>query len=163
MKWTASLLLTLLIIPFNTALAKDDILQGLDVEKAETRFHELLNLTEEQEEKLRALDREFMKTQIKMNAEIDVLKIDLEDQIESDKPDKRKIEKIIDEISQIRGEMMKARIHSLLEKKKVFTKEQWLKLKDLSKRKFMRMRRQKRGGRGGPGPHRGDFEPFSKD
>ena len=160
MKWTASLLLLLLIIPSNGALAQDDLLGGLDAGKA--RFHELLNLTEEQKEQLRALDREFMKTEIKMNAEIDILKLDLEDQIESDKPDMRKIDKIVDEISQIEGKMMKARIYSLLEKRKVFTEEQWSKLKDLSKRRFLRKMKQMRNERGGPGPHR-EFDPPKKD
>ena len=128
----------LVLLPLSASFAQEDILKGMDVGKGGERFHELLNLTEEQKEKLGELDREARKDHIRMHAEIEVLQIDLEELIEADSPDMKEIEKVVDKIAAIKGEIMKAGVKSLLEKKKVLTKEQWLKLKKFSRRRGFR-------------------------
>jgi Spy/CpxP family protein refolding chaperone len=110
------------------------------------RARAALGLTDEQADRLRQIMVEAQKSAMKTRADIGIRRIELRELIRADKPDRDAVMKKVQEISDLRGQMMKQRVDSLLAGKSVLTPEQQKKI-----RAFMH-----RGGREGFG--RGSFE-----
>lgn len=110
------------------------------------RVKAYLNLTDSQADRLRQILVDAEKAGVKTRADIAVRGIELRELLRADKPDHDAVMKKVDELSNLRGQMMKERIEALLAAKNVLTPEQQKKI-----RTFMERRAGFGGGR----------EPFS--
>jgi Spy/CpxP family protein refolding chaperone len=114
-----------------------------------------LHLEGPQIERLRQLALETEKASVKTQAEIEVRGIDLREALRADKPDRDEILKKVQEISDLRGQMMKQHVEAILGAKAVLSPEQ-------QRRLFFLMETR---GKGGPrGEQRGGVrvEPLPK-
>jgi len=111
-----------------------------------------LGLTDEQSAKLRQIMVEGRKSAIKTRADVQVRNIELRELLRGDQPNRDAVLRKVQEISELRGQIMQQRVESLLAAKSVLTAEQQQKI-----RTFMAERRGRRGawrrdrGPGGPG------------
>jgi Spy/CpxP family protein refolding chaperone len=95
-----------------------------------------LGLTEDQTSQLRQIVVNTEKATIQDRANMEVRGIELRELLRADNPDRDAVLKKVDEISALRGEMMKQDVDALLSAKKVLTPEQQKKI-----RNFLEMRR----------------------
>ncbi|MEW5944863.1 MAG: periplasmic heavy metal sensor [bacterium] len=109
---------------------------------------EQVGITEDQLEKLRAMSLEIRKKEIRNRAELQLATIDLQELLEDDNPNVKKIDGKIEQIGALRTGIQKEKVHALLEAKKILTPEQIERLKDLA-RERMKERRERRPGMGG--------------
>jgi len=86
---------------------------------------EKLGLNEEQVKALEAMDSDYRKTSIKSRADRRVAMIDLGSLLDQKNPDRSAIAVKVDEISNLKKQMMMYRIDSLLNLKEVLTPEQY--------------------------------------
>jgi Spy/CpxP family protein refolding chaperone len=93
-----------------------------------------LNLTSEQQEKMKAArDREQRKA-IQARADIQLARLDLRKLMEADKPDSKAIEAQIDKIAGLRAGLEKSHVATMLEFRASLTPDQQKKLRDLRER-----------------------------
>jgi Spy/CpxP family protein refolding chaperone len=92
------------------------------------RVRTYLNLTDPQVEQLRTIIADTEKTTIKDRADLAVRGIELRELMRADKPDRDAILKKVEEISQLRGQLMKEHVEALLAAKSVLTPEQQKKI-----------------------------------
>ena len=125
------------------------------------RVKSALGLTDEQSGKLREIMVESRKSAITTRADMQVRNIELRELLRADQPNRDAVLRKVQEISGLRGQMMKQRVESLLAAKSVLTAEQQQKF-----RAFMSERRGRGGawrrdrgsaGPGGPDGGRGGF------
>jgi flagellar basal body-associated protein FliL len=83
-----------------------------------------LGLTDPQVERLRQIAVETEKANVKTRAEIEVRSIELREALRADKPDRDEILKQVQEISDLRREMMKHNVEAILAAKAVLSPEQ---------------------------------------
>jgi hypothetical protein len=83
-----------------------------------------LGLTDPQVERLRQIVVETEKTNVKTRAEIEVQSIELREALRADKPDHDEILRQVQEISDLRREMMKHNVEAILAAKAVLSPEQ---------------------------------------
>lgn len=114
-------------------------------------FIEQIGLTDAQVEKLKSLRSNTMKAQIRAEADIKILRLELDDLLDQDKPDLKKIDAKIDEIGKKETEMKKTMIHAMLDGKAVLTDEQLAKLKKMAADRMRDRRNDRRGDGRGPG------------
>jgi Spy/CpxP family protein refolding chaperone len=88
------------------------------------RARAALGLTDEQADGLRQIMVEAQKSAMKMRADIGVRRIELRELMRAEEPDRDAVMKKVQEISDLRGQMMKQRVESLLDSKSVLTPEQ---------------------------------------
>ena len=88
------------------------------------RFRSYLGLEGPQVERLRQIALETEKADVKTRAEIEVRSIELREALRADKPDRDAILKKVQEISDLRGGMMKQDVEAILAAKSVLTPEQ---------------------------------------
>jgi flagellar basal body-associated protein FliL len=88
------------------------------------RFRSYLGLEGPQVERLRQIALEMEKANVKTRAEIEVRSIELREALRADKPDRDEILKKVQEISDLRGGMMKQDVEAILAAKSVLTPEQ---------------------------------------
>ncbi len=119
-------------------------LQGLDRLVKNPKVVEELALTDAQVDSISAISKQAAKKKIRIQADVQILQIDLVDLIEQDNPDTSKIDSIIEQIGEKNTESQKLMIHTLLDMKKVFTAEQLDKIKE-----FMAQRGSRQGKRNG--------------
>jgi Spy/CpxP family protein refolding chaperone len=100
------------------------------------RVKSALGLTDEQSAKLRQIMVEGRKAAIKTRADMQVQNIELRELLRADQPNRDAVLSKVQEISDLRGQMMKQRVESLLAAKSVLTPEQQQKI-----RTFMSERR----------------------
>jgi Spy/CpxP family protein refolding chaperone len=105
---------------------------------------EKLGVTTEQVAKIRQQESDFRKAEIRNRADLEVKRIDLNDLLAVDKPDRAAIDSKLQEISAAQLTLEKARVGNRLDMRDALTPEQRQKLRDL-----MNERRQ-RGDRSGP-------------
>ncbi len=105
---------------------------------------EKLGITEEQASKIRQETSEFRKTEIRGRADLQVRRLELEDLLRADSPDRAAIDKKLDEIGAARLAQTKAEVHYRLAMREMLTPEQRQKLKQ------MRMEFRHRGFEGRP-------------
>jgi Spy/CpxP family protein refolding chaperone len=116
------------------------------------RVKSALGLTDEQSSKLRQIVVEGRKSAIQTRADMQVRNIELRELLRADQPNRDAVLRKVQEVSELRGQMMRQRVESLLAAKSVLTAEQQQKI-----RAFMSERRGRRGawrrdrGPGGPG------------
>jgi Spy/CpxP family protein refolding chaperone len=119
------------------------LLAMLENERVKTE----LGLTDQQTDRLRQIVVDAKKNTIKTRADIAVRGIELREMLRADKPDRETIMKKVQEISDLRGQIMKQHVESLLAAKTVLTPEQQKKM-----RAFLEHR-------GRPGTRREGFRP----
>ena len=88
------------------------------------RIRIYLRLEDPQVERLRQIVVETEKANVKTRAEIEVRSIELREALRADKPDRDEILKQVQEISDLRGEMMKHNVEAILAVKAVLSPEQ---------------------------------------
>jgi len=88
------------------------------------RFRSYLGLEGSQVDRLRQIALETEKANVKIRAEIEVRSIELREALRADKPDRDEILKKVQEISDLRGGMMKQLVEAILAAKSVLTPEQ---------------------------------------
>jgi len=89
-----------------------------------------LGLTPEQKEKIRSMVFEGRKEQIRLQSDLKIGNLQLRELMTQDRPDKFKIDKMIDDIGAIRTRMQKARVERMLSLRDILTKEQIRSLKE---------------------------------
>jgi Spy/CpxP family protein refolding chaperone len=88
------------------------------------RIRTYLRLEDSQVARLRQIALEAEKANVKIRAEIEVGSIELREALRADKPDRDEILKKVQEISDLRGEMMKHSVQAILAAKAVLSPEQ---------------------------------------
>lgn len=88
-----------------------------------------LGLSDQQTTRLRQLVVETEKSTVKTRAEMAVHAIELRELMRADKPDHDAVLKMVQEMSELRGELMKQHIEALLAAKSVLTPEQQKKIR----------------------------------
>jgi Spy/CpxP family protein refolding chaperone len=99
------------------------------------RVRTTLGLSDEQANRLRQVMVDAQKAALKTRADLGVRRIELRELLRADQPDHDAVTKKVQEISQLRGQLMQQRIDSLLASKAILTPEQQQKI-----RAFMRRR-----------------------
>lgn len=118
-----------------------------------------LGLTEAQREQLRALGREAVKSAIRNRADMALRRMELNELLEADTPDRTLVDKKLREVADLQYGILKARTENRMALAKVFTPEQRGKLRTLMRQR-MRARLHRRGPRfGGQGWGRPEFGP----
>jgi Spy/CpxP family protein refolding chaperone len=111
-----------------------------------------LGLTDEQSAKLRQVMVDGRKSAIKTRADLEVQNLELRELLRADQPNHDAVLRKVQEISQLRGEMMQQRVESLLAAKSVLTPEQQQKIRAfMSERRGRREAWRRDRGPGGPG------------
>jgi Spy/CpxP family protein refolding chaperone len=88
------------------------------------RIKAYLNLTDPQVDRLRQVLVETEKSAVKTRAEMAVAGIELRELLRADKPDREAVMKKVQEISNLRAELMKQHVEALLAAKSLLTPEQ---------------------------------------
>ncbi len=130
------------------------------------RFKANLGLTDQQSDRLRQIVVDAEKSTVKIGADMAVRGIELRELLRADKPDREAVMRKVQELSNLRGEMMKQHVDSLLTAKTVLTPEQQKKIRTLIESRMggemfggmMREHRMERPG-GPPMPPLGAPEP----
>lgn len=104
-----------------------------------------LNLTEQQVAQLHQIALEGEKASVKARAELRVRGLELRELLRADQPEREAVMKKVQEITELRGQMMRQHVESLLAAKTVLTPEQQQKFRSLRAGRAGRM------GRRGPG------------
>lgn len=105
-------------------------------------FRAEVNLTDDQVSRLRQIVTNAEKSNIETRAQMAVDGIDLRQLLMADKPDHAAVMKKVQQISELRGQMMKNNIQALLQAKTVLTPQQQEKI-----RQFLQSRFRERGRR----------------
>jgi Spy/CpxP family protein refolding chaperone len=119
-----------------------------------------LNLTDQQAERLHQISVDSRKSSVKTRADLELRSIELHELLRADSPDHDAVMKKVQEVSELRGQMMKQHMETLLAARSVLTPEQQKKLRSFQEnRGFAGAGREHmmehRGGHGGPGGHPG--------
>lgn len=109
------------------------------------RFKTEIGLNDQQVDRLRQIVLDTQKSSIKTRADMQLRGIELREMLRSENPDRTTVLKKVQELSDLRGQMMKQNVEALLAAKTVLTPEQQKKVQS-----FMR-------GRGAGGPWRERF------
>jgi Spy/CpxP family protein refolding chaperone len=126
------------------------------------RFKTELGLTDQQAEKLRQVFVDSWKANTKSRADLQVRRMELRELLRGDKPEREAVMKKVQEISDLRAQLLRQHVDSLLAAKSVLTPEQQKKMRSLmADRGFGRSERFQRrpGFRGGPGDPGGPGAP----
>ncbi len=99
------------------------------------RVKTALGLTDEQTDRLRQVFVEAEKSRVKTRAELRVRQIELRELLRPDQPNREAVMKKVQEISDLRGQLMKERVDSLLAIKGILTPEQQKKLRAFRSRR----------------------------
>lgn len=101
------------------------LLAMLDNDRVKAR----LGLTDDQANRLHQIAVDSEKATVKTRADMKIRRIELRELLRADKPDQAAVMKKVDEISALRGQMMKEHISALLSAKSVLTPEQQKKIR----------------------------------
>lgn len=93
------------------------------------RVKTALGLTDQQADRLRQIAVDTEKSTVMTRAEITVRSMELRELLRADKPEREAVMKKVQEISDLRGQIMKQHIESLLATKTVLTPEQQRKMR----------------------------------
>ena len=88
------------------------------------QFQSAVNLTNDQVGQLREIVTDVEKANIQTRAQMQVDGIDLRQLLQADKPDQAAVMKKVQEISELRGQMMKYNVQALLKAKALLSPEQ---------------------------------------
>lgn len=107
---------------------------------------EKLSLTDEQVTRLEAVDYKFRKASIDVNARLKSAQLSLDHFLSGENVNKQKLEGLVDEIAQARGEQTKLSLEKKIAIRGVLSLEQWQKVEQGRARLTRRMRNQRRDG-----------------
>lgn len=113
-------------------------------------LEEQLGLSDEQVSKLRALGRDAAKAGIRTRSELAIQRMELEELLEADEPDRAAIDRKLRQLSEVRDALQRVRIEHRLAFRQVLTPEQRTKARTL-----LRQRLHKRFQERGPMRHHG--------
>ena len=102
------------------------------------QFRSRINLTDDQANRLRQIVVNAEKSAIETRARTAVDGIELRELLRADKPDQDAVMQKVEEITSLRGEMMKNGIQAILEAKSVLTPEQQKKVREFMENRFSR-------------------------
>lgn len=100
------------------------------------QFRARVNLTDNQVTRLRQIVTNAEKSNIQTRAQMRIDGIDLRQMLEAEKPDQDAVLKKVQQISELRGQMMKNNVQALLEAKTVLTPEQQEKIRQFIGARF---------------------------
>lgn len=83
-----------------------------------------LGLTEAQVQKLEELFHQTQAERIRIRSELALKRLELRRELEAEKPDKGKIDKLVEEIGKLQAEMLKNRVRRHLGVREILTSEQ---------------------------------------
>ncbi len=101
-------------------------------------FKSQLELTDQQANQLRQIVVNAEKSSIKTRADMVVREVELRELLRSDSPDRETVLKKVQEVSNLRGEMMKQHVEALLAAKSVLTPEQQKKIRSFIESRHFR-------------------------
>jgi|GEM_PF-5467795 len=133
-----------------TALA-----QRKKVKREEPKMKAELKLSDEQKQKLSAIHRQSAKERIRLNAERQIAHIELQELLQSDRPDQAAVDRKIDQLAELDRQSTQNRLQSRVASRSVLTKEQWAALKGKIGRGMMKHRQHRIKMFRFHGPHRG--------
>ena len=107
-----------------------------------------LGLTPEQQQKLDDMRYQYRKEAVNHRRDMQLNRLDLERELDKENPDVKVVDRLMDQQGALRNQMGKARVHHLLDAKKVLTPEQWAKARQYMQAMRARNRSQRRGGDG---------------
>ncbi len=117
------------------------------------KFKEGMSITEEQENRLRALQTSFKKTQIKLNAEVELASLDLHELLRDEKASLTDIESKLKTVHALRADLYMASIKTRRDAKGVLTDEQRKRMKAVHERMKAHGGERTKGHSGGYSPH----------
>jgi len=124
-----------------------------------------VGLTDEQKDKIQKLATARRKGMIKLRAELELLEVDLDPLLEAEKLDEGAINKLVNQMEAVRAKIGKNRIDMLIQIRKVLTRDQYLKLKQIrgpgGRDRGQRPGSERRQGRARPG-ERGQMQSFRR-
>jgi Spy/CpxP family protein refolding chaperone len=126
---------------------------GLSRILSDPDIREKLGVTTEQVAKMRQQESDFRKAEIRNRADLEVKRIDLDDLLAADKPDRAAIDSKLQEISTAQLALEKSRIDNRLDMRDALTPAQRQKLRDIMNER--RQRGERSGPRGPQGARRG--------
>tara|TARA_B100000959_G_scaffold249471_1_gene277219 strand:- start:121587 stop:122060 length:474 start_codon:yes stop_codon:yes gene_type:complete len=89
-----------------------------------------LNLSSEQMDKMRSVRKEMYRHRIKTKSELDLKRVDFHDELQNEKPNSAKLDKLIKEIAEIEAEMATHRLRSQVKISQILTPEQKKKMQE---------------------------------
>lgn len=101
-----------------------------------SQFRSRVNLTDNQVSRLRQIITNTEKANIKTRSQMAIEGIDLRELLQAPKPDQSAVMKKVQQISELRGQMMKNNVQALLEAKRVLTPEQQEKVRQFIEQRF---------------------------
>lgn len=102
----------------------------------DSRFQSAAHLTNEQITHLRQIVASVEKSNIELRAKMQVDGIDLRQLLQEDKPDYAAVMNKVEEISELRGRMMKSSVQALLDAKAVLSPEQQTQIRQFIRERF---------------------------
>jgi Spy/CpxP family protein refolding chaperone len=103
-----------------------------------------LELTSEQKEKIRDLRTDSQKEMIKLRADLKIARLELEELLSEDRPDRMEIYRKIEEMGDLKVMLQKNRIDERLAMREILTPEQLDKLKTLRHKRGLHRRQEGR-------------------
>lgn len=100
------------------------------------QFRARINLTDDQASRLRQIVVKAEESAIETRAQMAVEGIELREMLRADKPDQAAVMKKVDQISSLRGQMMKEGVQAILEAKTVLTPPQQRQLREFMESRF---------------------------
>ncbi len=114
---------------FNISMAEKNLFPPFLLLKIKDK----IGLTKEQIEKIEKMDETFMEGAIKQKAEIKILELKLKYLLKEEKPDRKKVEQMVRQISGLKTDMKVSHLFFLFDVKNLLTQEQHQKIQDLMK------------------------------
>ena len=105
-----------------------------------SRLADELDLTGTQRDRLRDIGGALARKEIKIRADLETAGLDLRELMRSGSPSASQVDAKIDDLTQLRGEMMKAGARAVLDARKVLTNDQRKKLDEIRPGRFMERR-----------------------
>jgi len=114
---------TLLTAVFNYGFTQDEN-DDFQAGKGYHKMHDMLNLTEDQENKIKDLKISYMKDRLALKNQLDELKAKQKSLTTADNADMKAIYANIDEMTTVKNKLMKAKAKHIQEVRSILTEEQ---------------------------------------
>ena len=106
-----------------------------------------LNLSDEQKEKLAAIHSQAAKEGIRLRADQQIARLELQEMLQADQPNQAALNSKIEQLSELNRQMTKNRLQNMLAARAVLTKEQRMAARQMMGRRMARMRGREEIGR----------------
>jgi Spy/CpxP family protein refolding chaperone len=125
-------------------LALTALAQRKKAKSEEPKMKAELKLSDEQKQKLAAIHRQGAKERIHLNAERQIAHIELQELLQSDRPDQGAVDRKIEQLADLNRQLTQNRLQGSVASRSILSKEQWAALKHKMGKRMMVKR----------GPHR---------